>query len=180
MKRHNPNQSSSPNVPIDLTSLLDVIFLFLLIVLASMTVGYSNKNQELDEKEKLIDEKIHEYLNETIDDEAMKQRLDDYDNQYVDTKVKFITIVGRYSNEDITKRIVSVYAPDDDPYIVDITDGTQENAYSQILNYLEEYADNNKDYAIVINVGDGDILNRDYDAIMRRIESVCNEYTNVY
>lgn len=180
MKRNNPNQSSSLNTPIDLTSLLDVIFIFLFIVLTSMTAGYADKIQELEEKEEIINEKIDEYLSENIDDEAIKKRLDDYDNQYLETRVKFVTIIGQYSDVDYSKRIVSIAVPDDDSFVISFTDDTQDNAYNKIQKYLEEYAAANKDFAVVVSIGEGDILNRDYDAIMRRIESVSNEYTNVF
>ncbi|SER32662.1 hypothetical protein SAMN04487884_104105 [Butyrivibrio fibrisolvens] len=181
MKRKNPSQASSPNVPIDLTSLLDVIFIFLFIVLASMTVGYSEQKQKLKEKEEIIDEKINEYLNETIDEEAIIQRLEDYDEQYLGTKVKFVSIVGQYSEEEPSIRIIRVDVPDDDPFVVEIYDDDGQNdAYDSIQKYLEEYVADNKGFAIVVSIGEVDILNRDYDAISRRLESISNEYTNVF
>ncbi len=190
MKRKNPSQASSPNVPIDLTSLLDVIFIFLFIVLASMTVGYSEQKQKLKEKEEIIDEKISEYLNETIDEEAIMQRLEDYDEQYLETKVKFVSIVGRYSEEDSHIRIIRIDVPDDEPFVVEIYDDDDDNynyydddeqkAYDAIQKYLEEYASNNKDFAIVVSVCEVDILNRDHDAIASKIESISDEYTNVF
>ncbi len=190
MKRKNPSQASSPNVPIDLTSLLDVIFIFLFIVLASMTVGYSEQKQKLKEKEEIIDEKISEYLNETIDEEAIMQRLEDYDEQYLETKVKFVSIVGRYSEEDSHIRIIRIDVPDDEPFVVEIYDDDDDNynyydddeqkAYDAIQKYLEEYASNNKDFAIVVSICEVDILNRDHEAIASKIESISDEYTNVF
>ena len=184
MKRKNPSQASSPNVPIDLTSLLDVIFIFLLIVLTSMTVGYSEQKQKLKEKEAVIDEKISEYMNETIDEEAIKQRLEDYDEQYLGTKVKFVSIVGNYSEEDNSIRIIRIDVPDDEPFVVEINDkddsNNEQKAYEAIQKYLEEYAADNKDFAIVVSICEVDILNRDYEAIESKIKSISNEYTNVF
>ena len=45
MRRKNPGPSSLPNAPIDLTSLLDVIFIFLFVVM----IGYALMAQKAEE-----------------------------------------------------------------------------------------------------------------------------------
>ena len=45
MRRKNPGPSSLPNAPIDLTSLLDVIFIFLFVVM----IGYALTAQKAEE-----------------------------------------------------------------------------------------------------------------------------------
>ena len=44
MKRNNPSSATSPNAPIDLTSLLDIVFIFLFVAI----IGIKKNNQDID------------------------------------------------------------------------------------------------------------------------------------
>ncbi|MBP3241107.1 MAG: hypothetical protein J6M92_11280, partial [Oribacterium sp.] len=122
MKRNNPSSATSPNAPIDLTSLLDIVFIFLFVAI----IGIKKNNQDIDtvtasmnsiivekdsENSTLMEENKalaieNEELKSLVDEyyESADERIEeDFKKEYsrLGEKVSIFTITCNYKNDYI-------------------------------------------------------------------------------
>ena len=104
MRKRNPSQASLPNAPIELTPLLDVIFIFLFIVLVATAIIGKDVEEKADEVQKLIDTQNEEEARGY----ALEERLKYYEKGVLGTNTRIITVYCKYSDVDIERRVLEV------------------------------------------------------------------------
>ena len=184
MQRKNPGLSSLPNAPIDLTPLLDVIFIFLFVVI----IGYSAKAQEAQaeaaRKNELLSEEVEnlkaDLENETALREMYEERLSEYENDIIGGRVKIVTISCNWNETDSRKRQIRVVTSDGGYDPISITADNQENGYARLGQILEEYAKEHSDSVIILALDSERILHRDRIAINKLMDEIRANYTYVY
>ena len=208
MRRKNPGPSSLPNAPIDLTSLLDVIFIFLFVVM----IGYALTAQKAEADALARAEEAEaaagaafseaEAANEALaaaenalaaaearlaKEEALaaayEDRVRDYEGQVIGERVKIVTISGSYDREDSKNREVRVMLSGEAPVLFTITPDTMENSYSRIRRMLREYIetfDESDRTVVVFSVNSARIQRRDKQRLDAMIEEFTKEYSFVY
>ena len=201
MKRKNPASSN-----IELTPLLDVIFIILFIVIisnalntkkaaaeAESEVSDARREVKLLESEAVRKDEAIESLEARIfDQDAMaaqyEQRIDELEGSVIGRRVKIVSISCIYDEADTTRRRLTAAAPDAESFTVDFTSDTAEMSFARLNNWLEQYIENNtragadkaERVIIVLSVGSERILKRDREALDRIIAGLEAKYDDVY
>lgn len=162
------------NILIDLTSLLDVIFIVLLVVLCSGQISSQQvvkQKIEMEKKEAEADQKESLYSQQLNTVEELQQY------------VMIISVDASYDPSNIKERKVEVLIsgniqPDTLPPL--IGENTEE-ALNQLEEKLNAYIEENEDKQIILSLNENDdrILYRDEMAIMNIFEKIWNEHRNV-
>lgn len=208
MRRKNPGPSSLPNAPIDLTSLLDVIFIFLFVVM----IGYALTAQKAEEaaaaRVKTAEaealeagkeaaeaaealKKAEEALAEAGQDlkeqralaAAYEDRVRDYEGQVIGERVKIVTISGSYDGDDSKIREMLVMLNGESPVSFSVTPDTQDRAFERIRRMVREYIemfDESDRTVVVISVNSTGIQRRDRQRLDVMIDEFTTEYSFVY
>jgi len=201
MKRK--NRSSAP---IELTPLLDVIFIILFIVIISNALNTKKAAAEAESEVsdarrevKLLeseaarkDEAIESLEAQIFDQDAMaaqyEQRIDELEGSVIGRRVKIVSISCIYDETDTTHRKLSAAGPDAAFETIDFYNDTAEMSFARLNNWLESYiednlqtqADKSQRVVFVLSVGTERILKRDREALDRIIAGLEEKYDDVY
>ncbi len=170
MKKH----KITGNVLIDLTSLLDIVFIVLLVVLCRLQGTENELARDM------------EYVKTQQEETQVKQEL--YDDQIagfedLEEYLSFISVNAHF-DEDLITRHISIMNSDKGSEIPEITElkGTSvSEGYSDLKDYLEKYVMEDPDRVVVLslNEGDEDILYRDEKEIQRIFNELSGRYPNI-
>ena len=201
MKRK--NRSSAP---IELTPLLDVIFIILFIVIISNALNTKKVTAEaesearearrevkrLESEAAARDEEIESIAAQIFDQEAKaaqyEQRIDELEGSVIGRRVKIVSLSCVYDEADTSRRRLAAAAPDAESFTVDFISDTAEMSFGRLNNWLEQYIENNtragadkaERVIIVLSVGSERILKRDREALDRIIAGLEAKYDDVY
>lgn len=156
------------NILLDLTPLLDVIFIILLIFV-SQTILL--KKTSAGEAQRLQDEYT----------EAKKEY--DLRNEMIDDYYTFVTVISTYDKENPENREIRISRdPNEADHIITLNGSDVEQEYSEFEEYLKGYIDPNREAPIVFSLNQGDerILYRDENRIRETVEKLQNSNNNVY
>jgi len=171
---------------IDLTSLLDVIFIVLLIVMCGQKLSTETAKQEAEDAKQTVEEARQA----TEEAEAVTEQYRQHEDKYENTEeyVLFIDVTATFNASSITQRHLSVFAgaASENQGIFDqeITPKNEEDIYSKLEDFLEDRIDgyiyNSPDGIIrpvilSVNKGDDNILYRDELAIETVFENIKNK-----
>ncbi len=145
--------SSKGKINIDLTSLLDVIFLVLMVVMCY--------------------QKINGTRAEAAPPEIVVNTVDG---------VKNVVLYVTYDDSDITSRHIYLKrdAESDEIQDIVITPETEEASYSAFETKLKEYLSANSMMPVLVTIDDSRILYRDAVRMTELLGSIGDEYTNLY
>lgn len=158
---------------IDLTSLLDVIFILLLVILCGEQIA----KEEYITREQQATEKVQEA-------EAAKGLYDDQmeirDN--INNYVCAISVYSDYNPDQITVRKVRVLKENEEIESFDLIGADTKDGYEALTQCLTEYITANEAQPVILSLNEGDekILYRDEKAIRQIFEQLSDEYGNVY
>ncbi len=188
MRRKNPGPSSLPNAPIDLTSLLDVIFIFLFVVMIgyALTAQKAEEAAEAAEALKAAEEELAEAGQELREQRglvtAYENVVRDYESQVIGKRVKIVTISGSYDSEDSKNRLISIRL-NESTIQVSITPDTMDSGYRRIRQMIKDYIDlfdDSKQTVVVFSVNSVGIQHRDRLKLDAMIDEFTTEYSFVY
>lgn len=156
------------NILLDLTPLLDVIFIILLIFV-SQTILL--KKTSAGEAQRLQDE--------------YKEAKKEYDlrNEMIDDYYTFVTVISTYDKENPENREIRISRdPNEADHIITLNGSDVEQEYSEFEEYLKGYIDPDREAPIVFSLNQGDerILYRDENRIREIVEKLQNSNNNVY
>jgi len=156
------------NILLDLTPLLDVIFIILLIFV-SQTILL--KKTSAGEAQRLQDEYT----------EAKKEY--DLRNEMIDDYYTFVTVISTYDEENPENREIRISRdPNEADQIITLNGSNVEQEYSEFEECLKGYIDPGREAPIVFSLNQGDerILYRDENRIREIVEKLQNSNNNVY
>ncbi|MCR5294741.1 MAG: hypothetical protein K6E30_06140 [Lachnospiraceae bacterium] len=187
MIRKNPGASSLPNAPIDLTPLLDVIFIFLFVVMIGYAVIAEKTGEAAAGEIAAAESRLAEAEEELAASRSMlasyEERVRDYEGQVIGERVKIVTVSGSYSPEDSSRREVVVMLPEARPISFSITPESMERSFGRmeavIRQYVEQFQKSDR-IVVVFSVNRTGIQHRDKDRIDRIIDVLAGEYSFVY
>ena len=156
------------NILLDLTPLLDVIFIILLIFV-SQTIQL--KKTSAGEAQRLQDE--------------YKEAKKEYDlrNEMIDDYYTFVTVISTYDKENPENREIRISRdPGEADHIITLNGSDVEQEYSEFEEYLKGYIDPDLEAPVVFSLNQGDerILYRDENRIRETVEKLQNSNNNVY
>lgn len=166
-------RSGRGDVLIDLTSLLDVIFIILLVVLCH---GQLSSQQVRDEKIQ-VEKKMTEVDKK---DSLYSQQLDTIDElqQYV----MIVSVDASYDPSNIKERTVTVLiSGSSEPEQFFLSGEDTKETLEQLEEKLKACIEENEDKQIILSLNENDdrILYRDETAIIKIFENLWNEHRNV-
>lgn len=206
MHRKNPASSTHLQAPVELTPLLDVIFIILFIVIISNALSTKKVTAEAKAEAAAAREEIRSLEGEVqeqagaieslearlFDQDAMQeqyeQRIAEMEDSVIGRRVKIISISCLYDEQDTTHRKLSAAGPDAAFETIDFYNDTAEMSFARLNNWLESYiednlqtqADKSQRVVFVLSVGTERILKRDREALDRIIAGLEEKYDDVY
>ena len=167
MKRHKRNAGLN----IDLTSILDVIFIVLMVVMCNRSV---NENKEIESLKKENDQ-----LN------AEKAVLEDqlYTYEHEDDLVSYVVLYANYETNNPQNRNIWLSLGDEEVIPpIPITPETEEEKYTQIKDELENYVSERSDKPVLIVLDESQILHRDRKRLDEMLSVLDDnpDYPNLY
>ena len=175
MRRKKGNFS---NIVIDLTSLLDVVFILLMVVLLNGQVVSASLSEKSDELDTALQEA--ESAKENADE--MSRLYDQGLGTIEGYGENLISVYASYDPSMVTKRHLRVLAMDEDMAEFDLTGGDVGDSLSAFRDYLSEYIQEHSGMPVVIalNKNDEYILYRDERALSDILSELSDEYPDVY
>ena len=168
MKRRNRRQGPD----IDLTPLLDVIFIVLMVVMCQQSLTSNAEKETITELENNME--VVEAENE-----IMKTQLDNYENE--NQLVAYITLKADYEKNDPKTRHIRL-AYNDESVIEDIviTPDTQVQAYDQFVKEISTFVESKEGVPVLLTLEDEGILYRDHVRLEKEIAQLQETYSNLY
>lgn len=177
MKRRHRAKS---DILIDLTSLLDVIFIILLVVIfrqQSLTEKQlsqaENANAVMEDASALADEANAKY-------ELYMDQLETADqlNQYVWA----VSVYASYSSDNVTERHIRILREGEEIETFDLRGTNVQDALVQFRDTLENYVKEHSDQPVILSLNEKDekILYRDEKEIRKIFDYLSEEYGNVF
>lgn len=162
------------NVLIDLTSLLDIVFIVLLVVVCQLQ---GTKSQIAQDKADIQNQQA-----------AIKTQQELYDDQIesLDNVADYIAVisVNAHFDADLITRHIDVMNSDkksEVPEIAELKGMSVSEGFSDLRDYLEGYLQDNSDRVVVLSLNDGDedILYRDEKEIKNIFNELASQYPNI-
>ncbi|MCR4651307.1 MAG: hypothetical protein K5662_06090 [Lachnospiraceae bacterium] len=157
---------------IDLTPLLDVIFIVLMVVMCQQSLSAQTTQEEID--------KLTTELEEAVDDsEFYKDQLGNYEN--ADQLVAYVTLYADYETDDpATRHVRLAYNSDIAFEEIEITPEKEETAYGDIKDELVAFLTDHKEIPVLITLNENRILYRDQKKMTALFDELDEEYENFY
>ena len=172
MKRIKQNRKS--DIIIDLTSLLDVIFIVLLVVMVGQKYTITNKQNDLKEEMERYEAAISEYNNsQALYDDAVNTA------RYF----KSVSVTVPYDHDEVHKREIHLlFLGEGEQEPIELIGNEVDNSIQEFKDRLEQYIFENSDTPIVLSLNDNDdtILFRDEKMITEVFNELSSKYDNVY
>lgn len=170
-------RNAGDEVFIDLTSLLDVIFILLLVVICS----YQFEKQKNEQENAVAQEAMSTAIAEAeADSQAYSDMIDTESN--LQKYVWAASIVVPYDPDEITKRHIKVLTEDTEIISIDLVGNDVEGGIQEFEDTLTDYIKRHSDRPVILSLNENDdkILYRDETAIKDVLDELSAAYNNVY
>lgn len=168
------------DILIDLTSLLDVIFIVLLLACA---LQWQQKNIT-ENKEKEVESRLEQAADMEQDAEAKaklyedQREMADKINQYVFA----VSVYATYNPENVTARKIRVLREGEEIETFDLRGTNVQDSIAAFREHLEGYVKEHQSQPVILSLNDDDekILYRDEKAIKEVFDELKDAYDNVF
>ena len=167
------NKKNRTDILIDVTSLLDVVFIILLIVITQI----SGSQTGLEAREAKAEEAMREAKTQQ---EIYRDQLDSQGK--VNDYIEFISVVSTYDPDTLTDRDITMhFSAEDDEETFMLKGEAVDEVYEEFTDSLTGYIGGHPDKVIVLslNEGDEDILYRDEKRIQGIFTDLSSSDPNV-
>lgn len=164
------------DILIDLTSLLDVIFIVLLVVICYASVLNNNATETETAKTEAIQ-------NANNSQQAYDTMLDELEEGSLANYIGYIVVRIPPNEDNYRNRQLLLLEKGERELSVSSLEGNNtEVSYNSLRDSIEEYVKNHNDVPVVVSVNDNDedILYRDEVAVQGILEELSEKYDNLY
>ncbi len=164
------------NVLIDLTSLLDVIFILLLILLCGQAAVSDDLNEARSQAEYAKTEA--EYAKAQAEEERQLYE----EQQEAFANVWAVSIIVPYDENEITRRQIRFLKQGEEIQSIDLIGNDTAGAVNEFKESLVKYIEQNQGKPVILSVNENDdyILYRDEVMVDRIFDELVQAYANVY
>jgi biopolymer transport protein ExbD len=180
-------RGSSQEIIIDLTSLLDIIFILLAVIIFAL-IGRTNESKlaqknaeyELNQAESLESKAKQDEIQAESKAKAYADLAETFSN--IQNYVWQVSIVVPYDPNDYRKREIQIYTKEQEFITVGLTGSNVNGEYEDFEKELIDYIEKHKNEPVFISLNDKDhlILYRDEKRITEIIRKLQQDYKNVY
>ena len=164
-------------VLIDLTSLLDVIFILLLVVICSYNYEKQKNEQEaVQERESLSSAQAEAEASSKAYSDMLETQND------LQNYVWAASIVVPYEPDEITLRHIKVLKEDSEILSIDLVGNEVAEGIEKFRDTLTDYVMKHQDRPVILSLNENDdnILYRDEKMINEILDGLSDTYDNVY
>lgn len=165
------------NNAVELTSLLDVIFIVLMVVVCFQKLNIDTKAKEADAYMEQASEMVDEADKAITDMEVYKEQLDTYENLF--DQMTVINIRVDYTPSDIKNREIKVIVNNEESKFT-LTPDNSESAYGKLEKLLGEKLEGSKDIPVIIEVNEDHILYRDLMTVNEMVDTFAENNSNIF
>lgn len=157
---------------LDMTPLLDVIFIILMVVICHQMLNTDNAKQDI--------EQLNEQLDvATAENEVHKAQLEAYDSE--EALVAFVTLYADYKTNNPKIRYIKLaynnsYAISD----IEITPDNESEAFASFKDALTSFISDKQDMPVMLVLDESHILYRDQVRLTETLKELETEYDNLY
>lgn len=161
-------------VLIDLTPLLDVIFILLIVVLTFQDDYSAKADAKVSEAEEYVDQANDDIAKKNAELDVVNEQLDNYAN--MNTYVTAVSIYASYQPSNRKYREIHIQINADEPKLINLNPSNSDEAWNECKDFVEQYI--SPDTPMIISVKNEKMLYRDE----QKITEICNNLTgdNVY
>ena len=158
---------------IDLTPLLDVIFIVLIVVLA----GQDNYSTEADRKYAEAEKYVKEV---NAENSVLKEQMSTYSslNEYFNV----VTVYAAYSQENRKLRTIYIKVNTDEPITINLNPSNVSTAWAECRKYIEDKIKEDLSLPMILSINtnsDEKMLYRDEESIHSMFMDLMNNYKNL-
>lgn len=167
------NKRSRSDIIIDLTSLLDVIFILLLVVMIGQKTATAQSEQELAQLQEQAEVQIEEAEN-------AKQIYENIAESYKYVWAASVSVP--FDADEIQKRTIKLFVNGEEIRSFDLIGNNVESTFEEFEEILEEYISKYNDSPVILSLNDDDdkILYRDEKKITEIFNELAENNSNVY
>lgn len=171
------NRKSRNDLIIDLTSLLDVIFIILLAVMVGQKDVSAQQQQDLDALQSAAAEQIEQAENAK---QLYEDMLDTQNN--LSKYVYAVSVTVPYSKDEIQKREIMLLTEGSEPQTFPLIGSNTADSLAAFKESLAASIASHADCPVILSLNDDDerILYRDEKAVSSVLYELSAEYDNVY
>ena len=170
--------SNRINNSIDLTSLLDVIFIVLMIVMCYQQIYLEKREANADvvmEEAMAMQDEAAEAM---ADASVYAEQLDTYEDMF--NQIAVITVYASYQPSDPRNRQIRVLINNEEVSTIDVSPTNAEEAYGRLAQLLEDNITKHAEIPVIISLDDEQILYRDQLRISDMINGLFSKHDNLY
>ena len=179
------------NTVVELTSLLDVIFIVLMIVICNQQINLEEKGHDVEaayEEAALLTAEAEAALSEAEDlraeAEAEKALFEEHLEKFEDisSQMTTVTVIIDYQPSNLRTRTIRLMADADTPETITITPETENDAYTKFEEKLEDLVTQAEasDKPVVISIDMARILYRDELRAEEVLSAVYGRHGNLF
>jgi len=167
-------------IDLDLTALLDVIFILLMVVMCYQVSVVKNNAEEAKQQ---VEEAQTAREDAEANEAVLAAQLEAMEE--VDSKVGFMTVYVGYNPSNITNRYIRFVRnmQGEESAVIQeivITPETEAEAYSQFETEMEAFLTANSGMPVLLTLDDSHILYRDHEQMAKSISKLEGTYTNLF
>ena len=165
---------------IDLTPLLDVIFIVLIVVLAGQDNYSTEADRKYAEAEKYVKEVNAEMEEIDAENSVLKEQMSTYSslNEYFNV----VTVYAAYSQENRKLRTIYIKVNTDEPITINLNPSNVSSAWSECRKYIEDKIKEDLSLPMILSINtnsDEKMLYRDEESIHSMFMDLMNNYKNL-
>lgn len=161
------------DILIDLTSLLDVIFIVLLVVIARQQTLTEKTQNEMNQASEASQEAQARY-------ELYKDQMEMADN--LNKYVFAVSVYASYNSENVTQRTIRILREEEEIQTFELRGTNVKEPMAAFRTAMEDYVKAHGDQPVILSLNEKDekILYRDEKAIKQVFDELKREYDNVF
>ena len=165
---------------IDLTPLLDVIFIVLIVVLAGQDNYSTEADRKYAEAEKYVKEVNAEMEEIDAENSVLKEQMSTYSslNEYFNV----VTVYAAYSQENRKLRTIYIKVNTDEPITINLNPSNVSSAWAECRKYIEDKIKEDLSLPMILSINtnsDEKMLYRDEESIHSMFMDLMNNYKNL-
>lgn len=172
------------NTQIELTSLLDVIFIVLMVVICSQQMTTKAAQQDAEDEISKAQRAQIEAQNERAEAEAEKKLFEEHMETYeeINTQMSVVTVYADYTPSDPSERTLSLMVDTESSSKIIMTPGTEKVSWAKLESQLTDAVEkaNAAGKPVIISVNRDRILYRDESRLTSLVDDLFRRYDNIY
>ncbi|MCR5501585.1 MAG: hypothetical protein K6F53_01100 [Lachnospiraceae bacterium] len=166
-------------IDLDLTSMLDVIFIILMVVMCQFRFDADKDAKTLEKYKDERDEAVERAEESEEEAEIYRTQLESIED--AEQRVTFLTVFVDFEAADPSVRHIRMLH-NEDPAIEDITirPETENAQYRSFESRLEEYLSENDGMPVLLTLNEERILYRDHEAVEDVLELLKTSHANLF